>query len=841
MKNSIYLGFPAVSLILYVLLLVVLLCSRKTKITKAYTLYILTNIVWSLGSLLMRTDLYPGPLFWNKILCVGFICMPIAFYYFTLVFTNSYQNHTNKRKLYIGYVSALILIILNFNGLIISNAYVQGDSFYYRLGPLVGFVVFLSLFFLINAFMHILEMIKNNKLPYIRVRFIVYGVMLLIAASLLNLIPALGKYPIDLLANAINALLIVYSTYRYEFLEIKLFIKKGLIYSTTTLIVTTLYITIVILIENNLRAKIGYTSIIPVALTAFVVALIFQPIKNRIQIWINAIFYRDELMQTHALRDFSIIINNILDINALSTSLLQATLQGLQPKKVLLMLRKNQKYHAMQSTDDTDVISEFVFDEDHPIIQWFMQKNNTFLTSGDIDRSPHFSSLWEAEKKQLAALDADLFIPIKLRDELTGLLVLSEKTNGKPYIHSDIDMLVTLVNNAALAIENAQLYSAAKKESITDSLTKLHNHRHFYEKLEETIHNNDIAIFSIIMIDVDHFKLFNDLYGHVEGDSVLEKIGSILMEHVKADDIVARYGGEEFAIISPDADSNEALLLAEKIRVAVENEFISSNNIKRFLTISLGVSCYPIQCKRKEDILKHADTALYAAKKNGKNQSIVYTPDGFKGIDIIPVTTIETLEDTMNDTYLSAIYALAATIDAKDHYTYGHSENVSKYGVVLAKAAGLDNDIIDHIKHAGLLHDIGKLGIPEHILTKPTSLTNEEFSLMKKHVDMSITIIKHIPNLIQVIPAILCHHEKYDGSGYPRGLKGDSIPIEGRCLCIVDAFDAMTSDRSYRKSLTVDEALQEIDRNKGIQFDPELSEIFIKLVKDGTINPKDMF
>jgi putative nucleotidyltransferase with HDIG domain len=193
------------------------------------------------------------------------------------------------------------------------------------------------------------------------------------------------------------------------------------------------------------------------------------------------------------------------------------------------------------------------------------------------------------------------------------------------------------------------------------------------------------------------------------------------------------------------------------------------------------------------------------------------------------------MQGSIRSEYFSAIYALAATIDAKDHYTYGHSENVSGYAVALAEAAGFDAEKTDIVKNAGLLHDIGKVGIPESILTKPDKLTEEEYDIMKRHVDISISIIKHVPGLIKVIPAIMGHHERYDGKGYPRGIVGENIPIEPRCLCIVDAFDAMTTDRPYRKALSVDQAVYELRLYSGTQFDPQLVEFFVKLFEEGKI------
>lgn len=183
----------------------------------------------------------------------------------------------------------------------------------------------------------------------------------------------------------------------------------------------------------------------------------------------------------------------------------------------------------------------------------------------------------------------------------------------------------------------------------------------------------------------------------------------------------------------------------------------------------------------------------------------------------------------------ATVYALTAAIDAKDHYTFGHSQRVADYAEALAESVGLDKDCLYMIREAALLHDIGKIGIPESIITKKGRLSPEELDIVKSHVDMSINIIKYLPFFHHVCPAVFGHHERWDGTGYPRGLKGEEIPPAARCLAIADAFDAMTSDRPYRSSLSVEAALQEIENNIGTQFDPYAARLFIELIREGKI------
>lgn len=823
---------PLISFICYSVILIIILGSRKNKITLNYALYIIAMIIWSFGSFIMRTNLPPGALFWNRILCIGLISMPVAFYHFTMSLT---QSTNQKGKLYFGYISAGIFLIFNFTGLIMKAAYAKNNVFYYSLGPLASVMAIWSLGYLLLSFVNIVGNVKSNKIPYARVKYILFGLMLVIIGGLLNLLPSLGKYPLDIASNTINALFIAYSIYKYRFLEIKLIVKRGIAYSIYTIMLTGLYIIAIFAVQQVLSKLTGYTNMTTTLVMACLLAIVLQPIKNVMQHWIDRIFYKENLNHQKIFRDFSQVINNILNLDELTNSLLNAIGRGLQPQNISLYLRqKNDKYNLYRTSIEEKFSKENVYSKDHPIIQWFLQ-GKMMLTIEEIERLPVFTGLWSEEKKQLYLLGTEIIVPIKIREQLIGILILSEKRGGEVYSQEEMDLLMTLVNNAAIVIENAKLYEEAKYQAITDGLTKLYNHRYFHEVLGQIIQEKRYEVFSVAMIDVDLFKLYNDLYGHSAGDKALAKIAKVIKKATGKDDFIARYGGEEFAIIFPHIEGNESFKAIEAIRKAVESSFLS-NESNEFITISTGVANYPYDGRTAEDILECADSAMYVAKRSGRNQSILFSKKEEVYYSINNHKEAEKMQISIQSAYFSAIYALAATIDAKDHYTYGHSESVSSYAVVLARAAGFAEEKVDVVKNAGLLHDIGKIGIPESILAKTNALSFEEYETMKRHVEISTSIIKHIPGLIKVIPAIMSHHERYDGNGYPRGIKGENIPLEGRCLCIVDAFDAMTTNRPYRKALSVEDAIAELKKYSGTQFDPMLTEIFIKLFKEGEIS-----
>ncbi|ERJ11992.1 diguanylate cyclase [Haloplasma contractile] len=824
---------PFVGFICYTILFSILMGSRKNKLARNFIYYIISMIIWSLGSFLMRTDLPPSHLFWNRILCTGLISFPVLFYQFTLVLT---KHRNQKFLLYAGYVLALLFHIANVSGLIIEKVMI-GDQgrLIYKLGPLAPIMAVWGLIYLLISFYQIYRKVQKGEIPFVRVKLILHGLILVIIGAMLNFIESIGQYPFDIILNTINAILITYSIYRYKFLEIKLIVKKGITYSLYTLILTGVYIVSIFGVQQFLREVIGYTNMTAMMAVAVILALIFQPIKNLIQHWIDKLFYRENLDHKAILKEFSRDINNILDLDEITDCLKKTVQKGLQPSNVTIALKREgyDYFYIYDSLNQNKWCDELKYGESHPIVEWFYD-GNPVLTIGQIENSQHFASLWGKEKKQLSKLELELIVPILYREELMGLFILSENKSGEAYTKAEIDLLSTLVNNAAAVIENAKLYEFAKNQAITDGLTKLHNHRYFHDRLKEIVNKELYDVFSIAMIDVDLFKFYNDFYGHSAGDRALIRIAEVLRDNTYENDIVVRYGGEEFAIIYPNILGEDSYKALEKIRKAVENTFASNKNYSDFITISAGVANYPGDGKTIEDVLDAADRAMYEAKHSGRNKVVLYSYEEDKETN--NYINDQSMQDSIKSAYLSSIYALAATIDAKDSYTYGHSENVANLAVELGKAALFNDKQLEIVKNAGLLHDIGKIGIPESILTKPDRLTEEEQKIMRKHVDISITIIKHVPNLIEVIPSIMSHHERYDGKGYPRGMKGESIPIEGRCLCIVDSFDAMITDRPYRKGLTVTQAINELRTNKGKQFDPELTDIFISLVIEGKID-----
>ena len=833
---------PLIALLSYCMLLLFFTLSQKDRFIRTFMLVLGGLIIWTASVVFMEVQLYPGVLFWNRIMVAGSIATPFAIYYFVSVFTRS----TNVIGLIIWGLITFVSIALDILGyVVISSTLITNTitlngyqfpvyKFMYTLGPSAYPVFFLMFAMIITILIKAGKSVKNGTIPWGQIGFVMLGTSLMFVGSILNMIPGFGTYPVDILACLMNAFCITVAIYKYRMLELRFMLTRGIVYSSLAVLVTWLYVYSVFYIEEKTGNVYGNTVPYFTTFTALLVAFIFQPLYGLTNRLVDKMFYKAEYTQRVALRNFSSVISNNLDLNNIARELIQAVQLAIRANQVLILTKHEDDEHYFVFQTSSQLFKPNLrLSMENPIVAWF-ESSHTSLSRDEFSSLPFFKSMWEKEKREIYDLGIEVVIPIKSRNELIGMLMLTRKHNNTAYTLDDLDLLSYLGASTAVAFDNARLFTRSQNEALTDSLTKLHNHRYFFKALSEQMAKVGSAELSILMIDLDLFKLFNDLYGHVEGDKALEMVAAILVRNAGQMGIVCRYGGEEFTVLLPYHDTKMAFDIAEKIRLDIEKSFFNMTDVtQRFLTASIGVCTYPHAAPNGKELLKRADLAMYTAKNSGKNQTIIYTPQ---------VTSVETAFNENNDraasakpTFAATIYALTAAIDAKDHYTFGHSQKVAQYATILASKLALDKSHIEIIREAALLHDIGKIGIPESILTKTGRLTIEEFEMVKQHVEMSITIIKHLPSLNHVIPAVIGHHERWDGKGYPRGLMGENIPLAARCLSITDAFDAMTSNRPYRPCLSVNDALNEIERNMGTQFDPLITNIFVKLVRDGTI------
>ncbi len=471
-------------------------------------------------------------------------------------------------------------------------------------------------------------------------------------------------------------------------------------------------------------------------------------------------------------------------------------------------------------------------------------------------------------------------LPILYGDQLHGVLYV-ESLELCDFTEEELQLLETLADLISGALHSALTFQKAQEQAITDGLTSVKTHRFFMETLSAEWKRATRAgrPFSLVLIDLDRFKFVNDFYGHLEGDAVLRRVGKILEENCRRSDIVARYGGDEFVVLMPETNAEQARQLTNKLRSCV-----SSDDLLREKNVSgsFGIASYPVHGSTPQELIQVADASMYLSKHQGGNA--VSTADHFDpneakrwkrdvleayiGVTLKRVFTTgsEALEEvcqrldqfskSLDSTEMPAagetnasrnpghpfaeilhpllvetLSSLAMAVDSKDPSTQSHSQKVSSYAVALAEACDLDPATIKEIKLAALLHDVGKVGIPESILNKSGPLDPDEWDLMKQHVNFGARILQTCRGAGEIQGMVLHHHEFFDGSGYPHALVGENIPLGARIIAIADAYDTITSVRSYKRARSAEEALTELERCGGAQFDPTLTSLFLDTIR----------
>jgi diguanylate cyclase (GGDEF)-like protein/putative nucleotidyltransferase with HDIG domain len=352
----------------------------------------------------------------------------------------------------------------------------------------------------------------------------------------------------------------------------------------------------------------------------------------------------------------------------------------------------------------------------------------------------------------------------------------------------------------------------------TDPLTGLRSRRGLQEDLAGELERARLGgrNVSLLLADLDHFKRINDRFGQEAGDRVLRRTAALITQIKRTLDVPARTGGEEFALLMPEMDKHGAYMVAERLLRRVRETF---DGDRAPLTISIGVVSYPDDARASDDMLQLADEALYAAKTLGRDRAVLYSRE----VTSIIGRATESQRDGGSQAHLATMLSLAEALDFRDTGTARHSQTVGRLCELMARELGLPEQRVERVRLAGILHDIGKIGVPDSILRKPGPLTEEERRQMNRHPEVGARLLG-AGDLEDIRGWVLKHHERIDGGGYPEGLKGDEIPIESSILAVGDAFEAMISDRVYRPGIGEEAAREELRRCAGTQFDPRVVE-----------------
>jgi diguanylate cyclase (GGDEF)-like protein len=403
------------------------------------------------------------------------------------------------------------------------------------------------------------------------------------------------------------------------------------------------------------------------------------------------------------------------------------------------------------------------------------------------------------------------------------------RPDSDPVDETELKLLRLLADQLAIALQNARDYREKLEQAIRDPLTGLFNHRAFQERLgvELARARREGYEVALVALDLDHFKPINDRCGHAVGDQALMAVARTIAASLRPSDVAGRVGGDEFMVALPGAGTSEAQVVVSRLRAALAD--VKVGPTRETLTLSAGIAVYPRAAEYQADLMRFADGAMYWSKSSGRDRVSVYSADSGEAL-----SPEEKAEHAQRASLIRTVHALARAVDAKDGYTHLHSQRVAFYAATLAISLGLPPERVEMIRTAGVLHDVGKIGITDGILLKPGALTDSEFEEMRRHSELGRDIIAGA-GMTEIADWVLHLHERWDGAGYPNGVAGEAIPLESRILATADALEAMTYPRVYRPALTMDDALAELEGGAGAQFDPVVALRLVSLVRTGEL------
>jgi len=433
------------------------------------------------------------------------------------------------------------------------------------------------------------------------------------------------------------------------------------------------------------------------------------------------------------------------------------------------------------------------------------------------------TSIPEAVKQALVREKQNIFDPLVIQ------------LDGKKY--KLLNMHVLLLAQCDV-LEN--LSDEFRQLSVIDPLTQLNNRRGFFESAQPEVvrireDQNDL---SALMIDIDNFKKTNDLYGHFIGNHVLRAVADEIRQTLRQTDLLGRYGGEEFIGLLPNTSIDAACVIAERLRDSVENRIIEINDYRVSVTVSIGISHLGAADGSLDVLLSQADQAMYWAKASGRNRINIWSKEQphTDAIELLrkglKIRSAKNTNNNLAKVYDETIEGWARAVEMRDKEMQGHARRVVDLTLALAVKCGIKDKKLEDIRRGALLHDIGKIAIPDPILFKPGKLSEDEWKIMRMHPIYAFEFLKPIAFLKNCMDIPYCHHEHWDGSGYPRGIEGDDIPMAARIFTVIDVWDALCTDRCYRPAWSQKEAREYIQSQAGKLFDPQIVERFLELLDD---------
>jgi HD-GYP domain-containing protein (c-di-GMP phosphodiesterase class II) len=631
------------------LLTLVIVSKPLNRLRKIFAFYLLAMTVWSISAFLTVSG-FVNVITWFKVMTTGPLGMILAMFFFV-------QTMFGLRRKWAPYTivyAILVSYITLFTSVVIQSASLdQSGQLQYEFGNYFSLFAFPAYLLIVVCLYDLIQGHKRTREAQHRnrIRYLTIGFSITILAVFTNF-TELGKYPIDIAANSVTALLITYAILRHQLLDIRVVIRLGLLYSITTAFFSAIYFLSISLVLNAFQLLTGTTVFIVSILVGTLSAFLLSPLRNLAQAWIDRMFYREKYNAELMLQRLSQTTTSLLDIEKITHLILSEIIDTLHIEHGAILIKyvENGVFQVI-AEDGENKHFPSGFRADHPIVTW-MSRHDQPLLIHELSIVPTFKSMWQEEKDELERFNAELFLPLNSKGDLIGLLVLGKKLSSQPYTQDEQLVFSTLANQTAVAIENARLY------------------------------------------------------------------------------------------------------------------------------------------------------------------------------------------DELRGSFVQSVIALANAIDIRDTYTNTHSQQIANWAAKTARHLGCTPEEINEIYLGGLLHDIGKIGIPDAILQKPTKLNGDEWKIVHTHPKLGASLISPIKKLAGVSPMIEFSHERYDGLGYPYGKKGEEIPLGARIISVVDSYSAMLDKRPYKEPYSSKKIIRELKQNSGKMYDPSVVEAFLIIIqaKDSDIS-----
>ncbi len=826
---SIYSAIPLVAVIAYLLLLTSLFAHRPWPRRQAYfAAFLIAGILWGFSDAIFRSDFFMAhKLLLARMTLCGFVLTLLPLSHFIETF------HNGRFKgfwLALGHFSFVATVMSAALGYLPER--VSYGPVVYAHSDLVLILAVVGVPFGAIGLRHIYYLLRRlkvaeNPAKHNQVIYLVVSIGVVAAASLGSLTDVGIEFPIAHSGNLLIAGIFAYAILKGQLVDFKMVARKGLVYSALTLVVASIYVALLYLVHWLFDFDLSLATAFTSTGIAIGMAALSWPIRNVLVSKVDELLYPRTHNYRRTLLDFTSKACNVIKIEELRGEITRLAAGAVGVGKAYLLLPEisGPDYAApfVGENNGYGVNSQLKVKREGPIVERLLLHGKPMFRE-NLDISPEVSKLWAEEMEAVNKAEIEVFAPLISRGSLIGILALTRKEPAAAFDLGDIDLINVLTRGIAIAIENAQLHARIERLAITDMMTGVFNRRYFDERLSEEISRDTRygGTFSLVIFDLDRFKNYNDTYGHRVGDELLQQVAQAAKESVRSADLVFRYGGDEFALLLPETTPRDAATVCERLRARLATRMQVGGT---GLTLSLGVATWPDDGNTMSEIVRASDEALYYSKRFGGNRVSV-----FSDIHSLASGTAQTRPGD-GESALNAARALVAAVDAKDHYTAPHSLLVAAYATALARAAAVRPEKVNLVEMAALLHDIGKIGVPDILLSKADKLTPEEWEILKTHSQVAASIIGPVPELAPCLPIVLHNHEWFNGLGYPGGLKGKDIPFEARILAIADAFASMVSARPYRQAMNVESAIKELEKYSGSQFDPDLVTLFIPIAR----------